>query len=229
MRTLVITEHGTPEVLKVEERPDPEPGRGEVRIRVRAAGINFADLLARMGLYQDAPKPPCVVGYEVAGEVGVLGESVEGLAAGDRVIAWCRFGGQAELVVTGARNVTPLPGDWSFEEGASLPVVYATAYAGLIRFGSLHEGERVLIHAAAGGVGIAATQIAKLAGAGEIYGTASGSKHEAIRGFGVDHAIDYTSGDFTKEVPRIAGNEQPLDLVMDAIGGGRPPPGRARP
>ena len=139
MRALVITEHGAPEVLKVEERPDPEPGRGEVRIRVRAAGINFADLLARMGLYQDAPKPPCVVGYEVAGEVDVVGDGVEGLAAGDRVIAWCRFGGQAELVVTGADSAIPLPADWSFEEGASLPVVYATAYAGLVRFGSLRQ------------------------------------------------------------------------------------------
>jgi NADPH:quinone reductase-like Zn-dependent oxidoreductase len=219
VRALVITEHGPPEVLKVEERPDPEPGPGEVRVRVRAAGINFADLLARMGLYQDAPKPPCVVGYEVGGEVDAVGEGVESPGVGERVFGGCRFGGYAELVVIRAQDALPLPDDWSFEEGAALPVVYATAYAGLIRYGSLRAGERVLIHAAAGGVGIAATQIAKLAGAAEIYGTASPSKHDAIRGFGVDHPIDYTSGDFTKEVRRIAGSEQPLDLAMDAIGG----------
>src|SRR5204863_7816118 len=124
-----------------------------------------------------------------------------------------------ELVVTGVGNILPLPDDWSYEEGTALPVVYGTAYAGLLRFGSLRKGERVLIQAAAGGVGIAATQIAKLAGAGEIYGTASPSKHDAIRGFGVDHAIDYTKDDFTKEVRRIAGAEQPLDIAMDAIGG----------
>ena len=219
MRALVITEHGPPEVLKVQERPDPEPGPGEVRIRVHAAGINFADLLARMGLYQDAPKPPCVVGYEVAGEVDMVGEGVESPAVGDRVLGGCRFGGYSELVVIRASDALPVPDDWSFEEGAALPVVYATAYAGLIRYGSLREGESVLIHAAGGGVGIAATQIAKLTGATEIYGTASASKHDAIRGFGVDHPIDYTKGDFTKEVRRIAGAEEPLDLVMDAIGG----------
>src|SRR5437588_3699003 len=124
MRTLVITEHGPPEVLKVEERPDPQPGPGEVRIRVRAAGINFADLLARMGLYQDAPKPPCVVGYEFAGEVESVGEGVESPAVGDRVMGGCRFGGYAELVVTGVGNILPLPDDWSYEEGTALPVVY---------------------------------------------------------------------------------------------------------
>src|SRR5438132_3837815 len=219
MRTLVITEHGPPEVLKVEERPDPQPGPGEVRIRVRAAGINFAALLARMGLYQDAPKPPCVVGYEVAGEVDMVGDGVESPAVGERVLAGCRFGGYAELVVVRAGDTVPLPDDWSFEEGAALPVVYATAYAGLIRYGSLREGESVLIHAAGGGVGIAATQIAKLTGATEIYGTASASKHDAIRGFGVDHPIDYTADDFADEVRRIAGEEKPLDLVMDAVGG----------
>jgi NADPH:quinone reductase-like Zn-dependent oxidoreductase len=218
VKALLITEHGPPEVLRVQERPDPEPGPGEVRIKVRAAGINFADLLARLGLYPDAPKPPCVVGYEVAGDVESLGEGVEGVSVGDRVLAGCNFGGYAELVVTGAGNVVPLPDDWSYEEGASVAVAAATAYAALDRYGSVQEGERVLIHAAAGGVGIASTQIAKILGA-EVFGTASGSKHEAIRGFGVDHPIDYRTQDFVKEVRRITGEERPLDLVMDAIGG----------
>jgi NADPH:quinone reductase-like Zn-dependent oxidoreductase len=218
VRALVITKHGPPEVLKVQERPDPKPGPGEVRVAVKAAGINFADLMARIGLYPDAPKPPCVVGYEFAGEVESLGEGVDGLSVGDRVLGGSRFGGYAELVATPAANVVPLPDGWSYEEGAALPVNYSTAYAGLIRYGALHPGERVLIHAAAGGVGIAATQVAKLVG-GEVYGTASPSKHEAIRGFGVDHPIDYRSKDFVEEVRRIAGEKQPLDLVMDALGG----------
>jgi NADPH:quinone reductase-like Zn-dependent oxidoreductase len=218
MRALVITEHGPPEVLRVQERPDPEAGPGEVRVRVRAAGINFADLLARVGLYPDAPKPPCVVGYEVAGAVELLGEGVEGVSVGDRVLGGCNFGGYAELVVTGAENLVPLPDDWSYEEGAAVPVAYATAYAALGRYGAVHEGERVLLHAAAGGVGIAATQVAKILGA-EVFGTASASKHEAIRGFGVDHPIDYRTQDFVKEVRRITGEKRPLDLVMDAIGG----------
>ena len=131
----MITRHGPPEVLKVEERPDPEPGPGEVRVRVHAAGINFADTMARVGMYPDAPKPPCVVGYEVAGEVDKTGEGVDDVAVGDRVFGGCRFGGYAELAVTAAENVVPLPDDWSFEEGASLPVVYATAYAALLRYG----------------------------------------------------------------------------------------------
>jgi NADPH:quinone reductase-like Zn-dependent oxidoreductase len=212
MRSLVITEHGPPEVLRVQERPDPEPGPGEVLVRVRAAGINFADLLARAGLYPDAPKPPCVVGYEFAGEL----ETAAGdLPAGARVMGGCRFGAYSERVAALPANLIPLPDSWSFAEGAATPVAYVTAYAGLIRFGALREGERVLIQAAAGGVGIAATQIAKRAGA-EVYGTASPSKHDAIRSFGVDHPLDY---DFVPAVRRIAGERQPLDLALDAIGG----------
>jgi NADPH:quinone reductase-like Zn-dependent oxidoreductase len=218
VRALVITEHGPPEVLRVQERPDPQPGPGEALVRVRAAGINFADLLARTGLYADAPKPPCVVGYEFAGDVASLGPGVEGVAVGDRVMGGSRFGGYAELVAAPASAIVPLPGEWSYEEGAALPVVYGTAYAALVRFGGLRTGERMLVQAAAGGVGIAATQIAKHIGA-EVYGTASASKHAAIRGFGVDHAIDYRSQDFVKEVRRIAGAEKPLDLVVDGIGG----------
>jgi NADPH:quinone reductase-like Zn-dependent oxidoreductase len=218
MRALVITENGGPDVLCVEERADPRPGPGQVRIAVRAAGINFADLMARVGIYPDAPKPPSIVGYEIAGEVDSLGAGVDGLAVGDRVIAGTRFGGYAELVVTAAENVIPMPEGWSFQEGAALPVNYATAYAGLVRYGSLREGERALIHAAAGGVGIAATQIAKLRGA-EVFGTASAAKHDAIRAQGVDHPIDYRTKDFRREVRRITGMKQPLDLVLDAIGG----------
>src|SRR5215212_5837541 len=220
MRALVITKHGGPDVLAVQDRPVPDrPLGGQVLIDVRAAGLNFAEVMARMGLYPDAPKPPCVVGYEVAGTVAAVGPGVDDVSPGDRVMAGVQFGGHAEQVVAKAADVVPLPDELSFEEGAAIPVNYSTAWAGLVRYGNMQPGERVLIHAAAGGVGIAATQIAKLSGAGEIYGTASPGKHDAIKGFGVDHAIDYTSTDFAKEVRRISGKKAPLDLIMDAVGG----------
>src|SRR4051794_38960497 len=173
MKAVVLTGTGGPEVLKVEERPDPVPGAGEVRIAVRAAGINFADTMARVSLYPDAPKTPCVLGYEVAGEIESVGEGVDGFELGDRVMAGTRFGGQAELVVVSADQGLPLPEQLSFEQGAAFPVNYGTAYAALILMGGLRNGDRVLIHAAAGGVGIAATQVAKNAGAGLLIGTAS--------------------------------------------------------
>jgi NADPH:quinone reductase-like Zn-dependent oxidoreductase len=216
MRAVVITAHGGPEVLRVQERPDPAVGSGEVRIAVKAAGINFADTLARTGLYPDAPKVPCVVGYEVAGEVESVGAGVERVKPGDRVLAGTRFNGQAELVTVPEGMVYDLPERFSYEEGAAFPVNYATAQAGLVVMGGLKEGERVLIHAAAGGVGISATQIARRIGA-EIFGTASGSKHDAIRAQGVDHAIDYRTQDFAQEVRRITGGEG-IDVVFDALG-----------
>jgi NADPH:quinone reductase-like Zn-dependent oxidoreductase len=216
MRAVVITRHGGPEVLKVEERPDPPVGPGEVRIAVKASGINFADTLARAGTYPDAPRPPCVVGYEVAGEVESVGEGVERFKAGDRVFAGTRFDGQAELVSVPENQVYPLPEALSFEQGAAIPVNYATAYAGLVIMGGLKSEERALIHAAGGGVGISATQVAKAIGA-EVYGTASASKHDAIREQGVDHAIDYRTQDFEAEVMRLT-NGEGVDVAMDAIG-----------
>src|SRR3954452_10296917 len=216
MRQVWITKVGAPEVLEVRELPDPPIASGEVRIAVKAAGINFADTMARVGLYPDAPKLPCVVGYEVAGEVESVGDGVEGHKVGDRVVAGTRFNGHAELVTVPADQVIPLPKKMSFEEGAAFPVNYGTAYAARVIMGGLKAGERVLIHAAAGGVGISATQIAKGIGA-EIFGTASPSKHDAIREQGVDHAIDYRNLDFEDEVRRITGGEG-VDLIMDALG-----------
>lgn len=211
MRAVVITRHGPPGVLAVGERPDPVCGPGQLRVEVRAAGLNFAEVMARQGLYPDAPKPPCVVGYEVAGVVAEVGEGATGAAVGDRVIAGCEFGGHAEQVVCRAQDTAALPDQLSFEQGAAIPVNYATAWAALLGYGSLQAGERVLIHAAAGGVGIAATQIARHAGA-EVWGTASASKHEAIRGFGVDHPLDYRTAGWERGLPEF-------DLIMDAVGG----------
>ena len=213
MRSVVIPAHGSPDVLRVETRPDPTPAAGEVLIGVAAAGVNFADTMARAGLYPDAPKTPCVVGYEVAGTVLDHGEGVDTatLPLGSRVMAGTRFGGYSELVAVPVADAIRLPERFTFEQGAAIPVNYSTAWAGLLGYGSLRPGERVLIHAAAGGVGIAATQIAKRSGA-EIWGTASPSKHDAIRAQGVDHAVDYTRAGWEKHLPA-------MDLIMDAIGG----------
>ncbi|HUP99728.1 MAG TPA: medium chain dehydrogenase/reductase family protein [Aeromicrobium sp.] len=216
MRAVVITKHGPPEVLQVQERRDPVAGPGEIRIAVKAAGINFADLLARTGMYPDAPKVPSVVGYEVAGLVESVGEGVTQYQVGDRVIGGTKFGGYAELVVSKVGDTLPLADDLSFEQGAAIPVNYGTAYAGLVIMGGVRPGDRVLIHAAAGGVGISATQVAKDLGA-EVFGTASPSKHDAIRGFGVDHAIDYRNEDFAEVVMRLTGDEG-VDVAFDAIG-----------
>jgi NADPH:quinone reductase-like Zn-dependent oxidoreductase len=201
----------------MQDRPEPSLGPGRVRVRTKAAGVNFADLMARQGLYPDAPDLPSVLGYEVAGEVEEVGEGVDQFKPGDRVMGASRFGGYAELVSARDRDLIPLPEDWSFEEGAALPVVYGTAYAALVTFGGIRRDERLLIQAAAGGVGIAATQIGKLLGA-EIYGTASPSKHDRIREFGVQHPIDYRTKDFEDEVRRIAGEKCPIDVVVDGIG-----------
>jgi NADPH:quinone reductase-like Zn-dependent oxidoreductase len=216
MKAVVLTGTGGYDVLQVQERPDPAVGPGEVRIAVKAAGINFADTMARVGLYPDAPKPPCVLGYEVAGEIESVGDGVTDHKVGDRVIAGTRFGGQAELITVPATQALPLPDALSFEQGAAFPVNYGTAYAALILMGSLREGDRVLIHAAGGGVGISATQIARNVGA-EVFGTASAFKHDAIRAQGVAHAIDYRSQDFEAETMRITGGEG-VDLIIDALG-----------
>jgi len=216
VRAVVLTGTGGPEVLQVRELADPVVAPGQIRIAVRAAGINFADTLARVGLYPDAPKPPCVLGYEVAGEVETVGEGVTEFAVGDRVFAGTRFNGQAELVSVDAGQALPLPAGLSFEQGAAFPVNYGTAYAALVLMGGMRSGDRVLIHAAGGGVGISATQLARNAGA-EIFGTASPGKHEAIRAQGVTHPIDYRGKDFEDEVMRITGGEG-VDLIMDALG-----------
>jgi len=203
-------------MFEVLERPDPAVGAGEVRIAVHAAGLNFADTMARVGLYPAAPKPPCVLGYEVAGEVEALGEGVSGLTVGQRVMAGTQFGGQAELAVAQARDVMPMPEHLSFEEGAAFCVNYGTAYAALMIMGGLREGNRVLIHAAAGGVGIAATQVASIVGA-EIFGTASAAKHEAIKAQGVHHPIDYRNQDFKAEIRRMT-NGEGVDVILDPMG-----------
>src|SRR6201987_2942527 len=212
MRAVVITKNGPPWVLKVQDRPDPPPpAPGQVRVSVRAAGVNFADHLARVGLYPDAPKVPSVVGYEVAGTIEAVGDGVDPARVGERVLAGTRFGGYAEIVNASADDTVALPESMSFEQGAAVPVNYATAWAALHGYGSLRAGERVLVHAAAGGVGIAAIQLAKAGGA-IVDGTASPGKHGQLGALGVDRAIDYRRGGWWQGLG-------PYDLVLDALGG----------
>jgi NADPH:quinone reductase-like Zn-dependent oxidoreductase len=217
MRQVWIPRKGRPDVLEVREAPDPEPGPGQVRVRVQAAGVNFADVMARMGLYLDAPPLPAVVGYEVSGTVDALGAGVTGVAEGARVTALTRFGGYSSAVIVPEAQAIPIPDALSFEKAAAIPVNYLTAWLMLVWHGNLRQGDRVLVHAVAGGVGQAAVQICKWRGA-EVIGTASGSKHERLKAMGVAHCIDYTKQDFEAEVARITGGKG-VDLALDAVGG----------
>jgi NADPH:quinone reductase-like Zn-dependent oxidoreductase len=196
----------------------PQPGVGEVRIRVHRAGVNFADVLARQGIYPDAPKMPFIPGYEVSGVVDLLGPGVDGIRAGERVAAFTRFGGYAEHAVAKIPVVVPLPPDIGFSVGAAVPVNFVTAYHCLFHTGALFPGDRVLVHAAAGGVGIAAVQMAKGAGA-VVFGTAGSPEKVAfLKVFGVDHPIDYEAEDFVEAVRKATGGEG-VDVILDSIGG----------
>src|SRR3954451_10916727 len=217
MRQMVIPRHGGPEVFEVRDAPEPVPGDGEVRIRVRAAGVNFADILARIGLYPDAPKPPVVVGYEVAGIVDAAGPDVTMLHEGDRVVALTRFGGYSDSVVVPVSQAFRFPDDLSDAEAAAVPVTYLTAAIALYRMAALTAGETVLVHNAGGGLGIAATQLARLRRA-TVIGTASAGKHDALRSFGVEHTIDYRHANVVDEVKKIT-RGRGADVVLDPIGG----------
>jgi synaptic vesicle membrane protein VAT-1 len=218
MRAIWITRHAGPEALEVRERADPEPGPGQVRIRVRAAGLSFADVMAAQGLYPDAPKPPCVVGYEVAGVVDALGSGRPGHAVGQRVLAMTHFGGHSDVVCVPAEQVLSIPEAMSFETAAALPVNYLTAYHMLFRVANIRPGERVLVHMAAGGVGTAVLQLCRTVDDVEVFGTASAAKHGTLRAEGCTHPIDYHATDYAAEVRRLTGG-QGVDVVLDPLGG----------
>lgn len=217
MRQAVIPRHGNADVFEMRESPDPVPGDGEIRIRVRAAGVNFSDILARIGLYPDAPKPPVVVGYEVAGIVDAVGGGVTTPIEGERVVALTRFGGYSDCVVVPASQAYQFPERLSDAEAAAVPVTYLTAAIALYRMAALTSGETVLVHNAGGGLGIAATQLARLRRA-TVIGTASIGKHDALRSFGVEHAIDYRNGNVEAEVKRLT-KGRGVDVILDPIGG----------
>jgi NADPH:quinone reductase-like Zn-dependent oxidoreductase len=216
MRAVWIPRTGPPEVLEVRDGPEPVPGAGQALVRVHASGVNFADVAARLGYYPDAPPRPCVVGYEVAGTVEKLGSGADGLSVGQRVVALTRFGGYAEAVAVPVAQVFPLGDGMPFEQAAAIPVNYLTAVLMLRRLANVRAGEVVLVHAAAGGVGMAAIQLCKIAGA-EVIGTASASKHATLKEMGVKHCIDYRTQDFELEVRALTGGRG-VDVVLDATG-----------
>jgi synaptic vesicle membrane protein VAT-1 len=217
MRQIWITRAGPPEVLAVKEAPDPEPKGGEVRIRVEASGVNFADIMGRMGMYPDLPPIPVVPGYEVGGRVDATGAGVEASWVGRDVIALTRFGGYADTICVPLQQVFARPAGMTALEGAAIPVNYFTAWQLIVVMGALKRDETVLVHSAGGGVGIAATQIAKHLGA-DVIGTASAGKHPELRALGVDHLIDYRTEDFEKRTREIT-HGRGVELVLDAVGG----------
>ncbi len=221
MRAMVVRRYGAPEVFESKEMPDPQPKAGEVLIRVKAVGVNFADLLQRMGIYPGTPKPPFVPGLEISGVVEKVvegGKPGEGdpLKPGDAVTALTQFNAYAEWAAVPLRQVFRLPAGMPFDDAAAIPVNYITAYHSMFAMGNLQEGDRILIHGAAGGVGIAAVQMARARGL-VIFGTAGPAKQEYLRKIGVDHPIDYEKSDFVKVVQKYAPDG--IEMVMDAIGG----------
>jgi synaptic vesicle membrane protein VAT-1 len=214
MREIVLTKYGPPEVLKVRNAAAPAIGREQVRIRVHAIGVNFADLLARMGLYRDAPKPPCVLGFECSGVIEEAGDAVTGLAKGDRVIATPKFGTYTDELAVDARYVMRIPDALSFENAAAMPTVYLTAHHVMLEMGAPPQGSTILVHSAAGGVGLAAVQLAKLRGY-RVVGTASAGKHAFLREQGCDLVMDYAEWPHKLKSEVGAG----VALAIDAIGG----------
>jgi NADPH2:quinone reductase len=216
MRAIEVTAYGDSDVVERTEREQPEPGPGEVRIAVEAAGINFADIMQRRGHYHGGPEPPFVPGMEVAGVVDAVGEGVP-REVGEHVVTMVDGGGYAEYAIADAAGLLPVPDGLSMTEAAGFPVQFLTAQNCLHGWGGLEEGETVLVHAAAGGVGTAAVQLAREAGA-EIFGTASTEeKLRRAADLGCDHPINYEAEDFVAAVE--AETDHGVDLVLDGVGG----------
>ncbi len=218
MRAIWTTGTNGPDSLEVRETEDPEPGPGEVRIRVHAAGLCFAEVMAAQGLYPDAPKPPAVLGYEAAGVIDKAGEGVDARREGSRVVAMVRVGAHSDVLCAPTGQAFAIPPGKDFTEAAAIPVNYLTAYHILFRVATVRPGERVLIHMAGGGLGTAALQLCRTIDGVETFGTASAKKHAALREEGCAHPIDYHTTDYAREVRRLTDGEG-VDVVLDPLGG----------
>lgn len=217
MRALMVDVHGGPEVLQYREVADPEVGAGQVMVDVRAAGVNFPDLLVTQGRYQFSPPLPFSPGSEVAGVVSAVGEGVTSRKVGDRVTGMAMWGGFAERVVLGETQVTPLPEEVPFEIGAVLTTTYGTVLHALEDRARLRSGEVVLVLGAAGGVGTASIELAKLMGARVIAAASGASKLQACQQLGADHTIDYAEEDLKERAKALSAGG--VDVVVDAVGG----------
>jgi NADPH:quinone reductase-like Zn-dependent oxidoreductase len=219
MRAIRLEKYGSADGLRERNLTQPEPGPGEISISVRAAGINFADLLQRLRLYANAPGLPYVPGFEVSGTVSKVGDEIGNFAVGERVVALTRYGGYAEKVCVSPEQTRKISGDLSFESAAAIPVTYLTAWFCLNEMARFRSGETVLVHTGAGGVGTAAIQLAKAVGPAAIFSTTSSStKVDFLREIGVDYPINYRQKDFT-EVIRATAGERGVDVILDAVGG----------
>ncbi|KAK1794438.1 hypothetical protein P4O66_011313 [Electrophorus voltai] len=217
-RALVLTGYGGYDKVKLQlKKGRPNPRSGEVTVRVKACGVNFPDLLARQGLYDRLPSPPVTPGMECSGFIEAVGEDVTDRKVGDRVMVLERCGLWQEVVLVKADHTFLMPEGMTYEEGAAFPVSYITAYVLLFEMANIRPNKSVLIHMAAGGVGIAATQLCQTVSDVTVFGTASANKHEVIKQGGVMHPIDYRTRDYVEEIRKIS--PQGLDVVLDPLGG----------
>ncbi|XP_037320013.1 synaptic vesicle membrane protein VAT-1 homolog [Pungitius pungitius] len=219
-RAVVLTGHGGYDKIKLQVKTHARPPplrEGEVLVRVKACGLNFAELLGKQGLYELLPAPPVTLGMEGSGVVEAVGEGVLDRKVGDRVIMLDRSGMWQEVVVVPADRTFLMPEQMSFEEGAAIPINYLTAYMMLFEMANVRPGKSVLIHMAAGGVGIAVTQLCQTLPDVTVFGTASASKHEIIAQGGVTHPIDYRTKDYVEEIRKIS--PKGVDIVLDPLGG----------
>ncbi|MFH1320386.1 MAG: zinc-binding dehydrogenase [Bacteroidota bacterium] len=219
MKAITLIKYGKAgRAFETKEVPEPTLSDNNVLIKVDAFGLNYADVMARKGLYKDAPPIPCVLGYEVVGKIEQVGKDVNNFSAGQRVVAFTRFGGYAGYAVTDHRALVIIPEEMENGVAVALATQYCTAYYCAYEMVNLDEGDRVLVHAAAGGVGIAIIQLAKRKGC-IIYGTAgSDEKLEFLKEQGVNHPINYRRSDFAGEIMKIRKGEG-MDVIFDSVGG----------
>lgn len=218
MRAVFVTRFGPPEVLEIREIRKPEPTRGEVLVRVKSIGLNFAEVFGRLGVYPGIPDPPFVPGIECSGVIESVGSGVKRVKRGDRVMVFSKQGSYAEYVCTPEDFVVKMPRGLPFDVAAALSVTYYSAYHGLITLANIRKKEKVLVHAGAGGVGTAAIQIAKHLGA-EVFATVgSDEKMSVAADQGADHVVNYRTEDFAKYVHAKTGGYG-VDIVLDSVGG----------
>lgn len=219
MRAVLLRRPGPAKNLRVEDAPDPVARPGEVLLQNRAAGVNFADVLARQGLYPDAPKGPFIPGFESSGEVLALGEGVNGFRIGQRVLAFHPSGGYAERVLAPAANVLAIPDSLGSQSAVVLPLNYGTAYVALYRTGPVEPGMRVFLHAAAGGVGLAVIDLARRAGLEVVGAAGSHFKRERLQAEGVKHVVDSRKAHVDRVAKQLYSREGGFDIVIDSVGG----------
>lgn len=218
MRAMLATEWCEPNEMRLVELPDPQPGPGQVAIDVRAIGCNFFDILMVQGKYQVRPPLPFSPGGEIAGVIRAVGPGVQGLHTGDRVFAMLGWGGYASVALAPAVTVVRMPDSMSFEHGAAFGVVYQTSYFGLVYRANLQPGETLLVHAAAGGVGLAAVQIGRALGARVLATAGAPQKLDIAKAHGAEAAYDYSSPDWVERVKEATGGRG-ADVIYDPVGG----------